>query len=47
MRNRIIGILILFAMISMFVLNCGQSVKYIAERDEEFEWQSYSLEELI
>ena len=47
MKNRVIEILILFVMISMFVLNCGQSVKYIAEDDEIIDWQSYSEEWLV
>lgn len=47
MKNRVIGILMLFALISMFLLNCGQPVRQISEKDEEFEWHSYRMEELI
>lgn len=47
MRNRVIGILMLFAIISVGMLNRGQSMKYIADDDEMIDWQSYSVEELI
>lgn len=47
MRNRVIGILMLFAIISAFVLNCGQTARYIADEDEIIDWRSYSVEWLV
>lgn len=48
MRKRLAVIVMLFTMVfSVFILNCGQPMKYIAERDEVIEWHSYSEEGLV
>lgn len=46
MRKRVALIIMLFTMVSAFILNFGQAVKYIAEKDEIIEWQCYE-EELV
>ena len=47
MRKRMGLIVLLFVMISIFIFNCGQSIKYIAEDDEVIEWQCYGEKELF
>lgn len=47
MRKKLALIALLIIMVSVFILNSRQLVKYIVERDEVIEWQSYSEEELI
>lgn len=48
MKKRLGTIILLFSMISVFLLNTGQPFKaivgYSPERDGEIEWQSYSRE---
>ncbi len=46
MRKKLV-IVMLFAMISVFILNSGQTIKYIAENDGVIEWQSYGEKEKV
>lgn len=46
-RLALIGIIMLFTMVSVLTLYCGQPVSYITEKDEVIEWHSYSDEELV
>ena len=46
MRKKL-AIVMLFAIISMFILNSGQTIKYIAENDGIIEWKSYGEEGLV
>lgn len=41
MNKRVIAAALLFIMISIFTLNLGQPIKYIAEKDPEIEWQGF------
>lgn len=47
MRNRLAVIVMLFAMISVFILNSGRPIGHIAEDDGIIEWQSYGEGKLI
>lgn len=44
MGKRVSLIIILFTMISIFMLNFGQPIKHMAENDGIIEWQSYGRE---
>lgn len=47
MRKRLAILVILFTMVSVFILNYGQPVNHISENDGVIEWHSYSREELV
>jgi len=47
MRKKVAVIVMLFAMISVFILRSGYPVKFIAENDGVIEWQVYGGGKLI
>lgn len=47
MKRRIWIIVLLITMLSVFTLNSGQPVEYIAQDDEVIEWESYDVKEIV
>lgn len=47
MRKRLAVIIMLLTMVSVFILNFGQPMKYIVENDGIIEWHSYGEEKLV
>lgn len=47
MRMRVALIVVLFTMVSVLILNFGQPIRYIAEKDEVIEWQCYGEGKLV
>lgn len=47
MRKKLVLAIILFTIVSVFILNYEQPMKYIAKGDGVIEWHTYSNEELV
>lgn len=47
MKNRLVIIIMLFIMVLVFILKCGQPIEYIVENGGVIEWHAYSEEKLV